>query len=141
MLRTHPEIQHYTRWKTAQSIVQGETIYRTAKNSDEAQALFEEYRAELQGPPRSRVLPTQIGSGSFDPLVAIPSSRAIYRWSDVQNVLKTDATFQSDEVLKSISKLDILKAFESHVKALERSFNDKRQSQKSHESAQGAANP
>jgi hypothetical protein len=27
--------------------------------------------------------------------------------------------------------LDILKAFESHVKALERSFNDKRQSQKS----------
>jgi pre-mRNA-processing factor 40 len=132
MLRTHPEIQHYTRWKTAQSIIQGETIYRTAKNDDEAQSLFEEYRAELL--KAHHEAESSRHKSALDRLTHLLQSLDLEpytRWSDVQNVLKTDSAFQSDEELKSISKLDILKAFEAHVKALERSFNDKRQSQKS----------
>jgi pre-mRNA-processing factor 40 len=132
MLRSHPEIQHYTRWKTAQSIVQGETIYRTAKNSDEAQSLFEEYRAELRRDHYEAE--SSRHKSALDRLTHLLKSLDLEpytRWADVQNVLKTDAAFQNDEMLKFISKLDVLKAFESHVKALERSFNDKRQSQKS----------
>ena len=29
MLRSHPEIKHYTRWKTARAILEGETIFRS----------------------------------------------------------------------------------------------------------------
>jgi pre-mRNA-processing factor 40 len=132
MLRSHPEIQHYTRWKTAQPIIEGEAIYRTAKNSDEAQSLFEEYRGELLKARNDAE--SSRHKSALDRLTHVLQSLDLEpytRWSDVQNVLKTDANFQNDEALKSISKLDILKAFESHVKALERSFNDKRQSQKS----------
>jgi pre-mRNA-processing factor 40 len=132
MLRSHPEIHYYTRWKTAQAIIQGETIYRTAKSSDEAQSLFEEYRSELF--KAHSEAESSRHKSALDRLTQLLQSLDLEpytRWSEVQNVLKANAAFQGDQMFKSISKLDMLKAFESHIKALERSFNDKRQKQKS----------
>jgi pre-mRNA-processing factor 40 len=40
MLSSHPEIKHYTRWKTARPIIEGETIFRSAKDDDERRQLF-----------------------------------------------------------------------------------------------------
>jgi len=48
MLRSHPEIKHYTRWKTARPIIEKETIFRSAKTDDERRQLFEEYIIELK---------------------------------------------------------------------------------------------
>ena len=35
MLRRHPEIKHYSRWKTIRPIIQGETIFRSTDDEDE----------------------------------------------------------------------------------------------------------
>jgi pre-mRNA-processing factor 40 len=52
------------------------------------------------------------------------------RWSEAQTIIQQSEHFQSEEKFQALSKLDILSAFESHIKVLEREFNDKRQRQK-----------
>ncbi|KAK6591257.1 formin binding protein [Botrytis cinerea] len=48
MLRSHPEIKHYTRWKTARPIIEGETIFRSSNDDDERRQLFQDYIMELK---------------------------------------------------------------------------------------------
>lgn len=52
------------------------------------------------------------------------------RWSEAQEVIESNETFQADVKFKTLSKSDILTAFENHIKALERTFNDERQREK-----------
>ena len=35
MLRTHPEVKHYSRYNSVLPIIEGETIFRAAKNDEE----------------------------------------------------------------------------------------------------------
>jgi pre-mRNA-processing factor 40 len=132
MLRTHPEIKHYTRWKTAKSIIEGETIFRSARSEEEAHTLFNEYRAELL--KSHNEAESNNRKSALDHLVLLLQSLNLEpytRWSDAQSALKSNNRFQGDATFKSLSKIDLLKAFENHMKSLERAFNDKRQRQKS----------
>ena len=52
------------------------------------------------------------------------------RWSEAQEIIESNETFQADDKFKTLSKSDILTAFENHIKALERTFNDERQREK-----------
>src|SRR5690606_3795819 len=52
------------------------------------------------------------------------------RWTEAQAILEQDEYFQKEEKFRVLSKLDILNAFEGHIKLLERSFNDQKQKQK-----------
>jgi pre-mRNA-processing factor 40 len=141
MLRSHPEITHYTRWTTARSIIERETIFRSARSEEERQSLFNEYRAELlkahnEDDSRNR-------RAALDKLVHLLQSLDLEpytRWSEAQSALKADERFQGDEQFQSLSKIDVLKAFESHIKALERSFNDTRQKQKTFKARQERQN-
>lgn len=131
MLRSHPEIKHYTRWKTARSIIERETIFRSARSEEERQSLFNEYRAELLKAHNED--DSHNRKAALDKLVHLLQSLDLEpytRWSEAQSALKGDERFQGDEQFQSLSKIDVLKAFESHIKALERSFNDTRQRQK-----------
>lgn len=52
------------------------------------------------------------------------------RWSEAQTIIEQNERFQSEEKFQALSKLDILNAFENHIKFLERTFNDQRQRSK-----------
>lgn len=131
MLRSHPEVKYYTRWKTARSIIAGETIFRSARSEEEAHALFNEYRAELLKAHNDAESTNR--KSALDQLVLLLQSLDLEpytRWSEAQVALKSNELFQGDTTFKSLTKIDVLKAFENHMKSLERSFNDKRQKQK-----------
>ena len=131
MLRSHPEIKHYTRWKTARPIIEGETIFRSTNDDTERRQLYEEYIIELRKANTEREIVTR--KSAMDELVDILKSLNLEpytRWSEAQEVIQSNALFQSDDKFKTLSKSDILTAFENHIKTLERSFNDERQREK-----------
>ncbi|KAL6717897.1 U1 snRNP protein [Lecanora helva] len=131
MLRSHPEIKHYTRWKTARPIIEGETIFRSTNDDTERRQLFEEYIIELKKANIERVAVTR--KSAMDELVGILRALDLEpytRWSEAQEVIESNETFKADDKFKTLSKSDILTAFENHIKSLERTFNDERQREK-----------
>ncbi|PQE25746.1 formin binding protein [Rutstroemia sp. NJR-2017a BBW] len=131
MLRSHPEIKHYTRWKTARPIIEGETIFRSSNDDDERRQLFEDYIIELKKANLENEVKTR--KAAMDELVDILKGLDLEpytRWSEAQGIIQSNPRFQEDEKFKSLSKSDILTAFENHIKSLEKTFNDVRQQQK-----------
>jgi len=131
MLKSHPEIKHYTRWKTARPIIEGETIFRSTNDDTERRQLFEEYIIELKKANIEREAVTR--KSAIDELVGLLKSLDLEpytRWSEAQEVIEYNETFQADDKFKTLSKSDILTAFENHIKSLERTFNDVRQREK-----------
>lgn len=131
MLRSHPEIKHYTRWKTARPIIEGETIFRSTSDDTERRQLFEEYIIELKKATIDREASTR--KYALDELVSILKALNLEpytRWSEAQEIIQNDEKFQGDDKFKTLSKSDILTAFEDHIKSLERTFNDERQREK-----------
>lgn len=132
MLKSHPEIRHYTRWNTAKGIIEGETIFRSAKNEQEAQAIFNDYRADiLKAHNESESTKRKSALDRLVSLLAELDLGPYTRWHEASKALQADERYQGDETFTSLSKIDLLKAFENHIKALERTFNDKRQREKS----------
>ena len=131
MLRSHPEIKHYTRWKTARPIIEGETIFRSTNDDNERRQLFEEYLIELK---KANVeLEAVTRKSAMDELVTILKALDLEpytRWSEAHGIIQSDERFQDDDKFKTLSKSDILTAFENHIKSLERTFNDERQLEK-----------
>ncbi|KIV78571.1 hypothetical protein PV11_06215 [Exophiala sideris] len=131
MLRTHPEIKYYSRWKTIRPILEGETVFRSTDNEDERKQLFEEYIVELK---KQNIEQESAGrKTALDDLAAILKALDLEpytRWSQAQEILQSNERIQKDERFKLLSKSDVLTAFENHIKSLERSFNDARQQQK-----------
>ena len=131
MLRSHPEIKHYTRWKTARPIIEGETIFRSTNDDNERRQLFEEYIIELKKSTVEREAVTR--KSAMDELVGILKALNLEpytRWSEAHGIIQSNERFQGDDKFKSLSKSDILTAFENHIKSLERTFNDERQHEK-----------
>lgn len=131
MLATHPEIKHFSRWVTIRPIIQGETVFRATDDEEERKHFFSEYILELKK--------QNVEKEAADRKSAINDLSAILhaldlepytRWAQAQEIIKTNPRFLSDERFKLVTQSDILVAFENHIKALERSFNDKRQQQK-----------
>jgi pre-mRNA-processing factor 40 len=131
MLKSHPEIKHYTRWKTARPIIEGETIFRSTDNDHERRQLFDDYIIELKKANLDQEASTR--KVAMDELVEILRGLDLEpytRWSEAQGIIQSNPRFQGDEKFKTLSKLDILTAFESLIKSLEKTFNDARQQQK-----------
>jgi len=131
MLKSHPEIVHYTRWKTARPMVEGETIFRSTNNEAERRQLFEDYIVELKKAYREQQASTRKSAmdGLIDLLPQL-NLEPYSRWAEAQGLIQGSAPFQNDEKYKSLSKFDILTVFQNHIKALERTFNDSRQEEK-----------
>jgi len=131
MLRTHPEIKHFSRWSTVRPIIERETVFRSADSEEERKQLFEEYILELkkqnveqETADRKRAmsdLVTTLKALELEPYT---------RWGQAQEILEKNERIQSDPSFKLLSKSDILTAFEDHIKSLERTFNDAKQQQK-----------
>jgi pre-mRNA-processing factor 40 len=131
MLKSHPEIKHYTRWKTARPIIAGETIFRSSNDDDERRQLYEDYIIELKKANNDREVLTR--KAAMDELVEILQGLDLgpyTRWSEAQGIIQSNERFHEDQKFKSLSKSDLLTAFENHIKILEKTFNDERQLQK-----------
>ncbi|KAJ5587719.1 formin binding protein [Penicillium hispanicum] len=131
MLKRHPEIKHYSRWKTIRPIIEGETTFRATNDENERRQLFEEYVIELKKAQVEQEAATR--KAAMDELVTILNSLDLEpytRWSEAQAVIESNDKVQGDDKFKTLSKSDILTAFENHIKSLERTFNDARQEQK-----------
>lgn len=132
MLKSHPEIRHYTRWKTARPIIEGETIFRSTGDDTERRQLYETYIISLRKANTESDISTR--KAALDELTSLLKSLDLdpyTRWSDAQGVIGSTEQFQKDDKFKSLTKSDVLTAFENHIKSLERTFNDSRQLQKS----------
>ena len=131
MLKSHPEIKHYTRWKTARPMIERETIFRSTNDEDERRQLFEDYIVELK---KSHVeSQANLRKSAMDGLIELLPKLDLEpytRWSEAQNILKATTPFQTEDKYKALTNFDILTAFQNHIKALERSFNETRQRQK-----------
>ncbi|KAI4086002.1 MAG: hypothetical protein LQ344_007934 [Seirophora lacunosa] len=131
MLRRHPEIKHYTRWKTARPMIEGETIFRSTNDDTERKQLFEEYIIELKKAYIEKEAVTR--KSAMDELVHILKGLDLEpytRWSEAHDMIQSDDKFKEDTKFQTLSKSDILTAFENHIKTLERTFNDERQREK-----------
>ncbi|KAL4868366.1 hypothetical protein BDV12DRAFT_169876 [Aspergillus spectabilis] len=131
MLKRHPEIKHYSRWKTIRPIIEGETIFRSTDDENERRQLFEEYILELKKEHIEKE--AVVRKSAMDDLVTIMKSLDLEpytRWSEAQAIIQSNERVQNEDKFKSLSKSDILTAFENHIKSLERAFNDARQQQK-----------
>lgn len=131
MLRRHSEIKHYTRWKTARPMIEGETIFRSTNDDTERKQLFEEYIIELKKTHIEREAVTR--KSAMDELVHILKGLDLEpytRWAEAHDMIQSDDKFKDDTKFQTLSKSDILTAFENHIKSLERTFNDERQHEK-----------
>lgn len=132
MLKSHPEIKHYSRWNTIQPIIEGETIYRSTSNDTERRQLFEEYRAELKKSHAEHVANTrQLALNELADVLQSLALEPYTRWTEFKSILESNERFSNDDKFRTLTQSDILTAFETHVKALERAFNDKHQFEKS----------
>jgi len=112
-------------------MIEGETIFRSTSKEDERRQLFDEYIHELRKAEQEREQRTR--KEAIDDLVGLLKSLEMEpytRWSEAQTIIQQNELFRSEEKFQALSKLDVLNAFESHIKVLEREFNDKRQRQK-----------
>ncbi|KAI6708673.1 hypothetical protein PZA11_001563 [Diplocarpon coronariae] len=131
MLRSHPEIKHYTRWKTARPIIEGETIFRSSKDDDERRQLFEDYIIELKKANAEREESTRREAiEELSEILKDLDLEPYTRWSEAQGIIQSNARFSGDQKFKSLTKSDLLTAFENHIKSLEKTFNDARQQEK-----------
>jgi len=131
MLKRHPEIKYYSRWKTIRPIIEGETTFRSTNEEDERRQLFEEYILSLKKAHVEQEAVTR--KAAMDELVEILGSLNLEpytRWAEAHAMIHSHNKFQSDEKFKSLTKCDVLTAFENHIKSLERAFNDARQQHK-----------
>lgn len=131
MLRSHPEIKHYTRWKTARPMIEGETIFRSSNDENERRQLFEDYIADLKKAHKEQQV--ALRKSAMDGLIELLPTLNLEpytRWSEAQGTIQNTPPFQNDEKYKSLSKYDVLTVFQNHVKALERKFNDSIQEEK-----------
>jgi pre-mRNA-processing factor 40 len=132
MCRRHPEIKHYTRYKTARPILQEETDFKAAKDDDERRYLFEEFRAEElkvyeAKENEERMKTREIFKEILESLQLEPYAR----WRPTREIFDRKIREEGRQAeLAAMSDLDYLEVFEDHVKELEKQFNDVRQAEK-----------
>ena len=112
-------------------MIEGETIFRSTSNEDERRQLFGEYILELRGAAREQEARTRKEAiDHLSDLLRSLDMEPYTRWSEAQTIIQQNEHFQSEDKFQALSKLDVLNTFETHIKNLEREFNDKRQRMK-----------
>lgn len=130
MLRSHPEIKHYTRWRTALPIIEDETIFRSAKDEPERRALFDEYiitlkKAHEEEEAESRRSALDEMLGLLEGLDLEPFTR----WHKAEEQLENNEEFKSEK-FQVLSRLDVLNQFDKHVRQLQREHNNRVQAER-----------
>lgn len=120
MLRSHPEITYYTRWATARPFIEGEMVFKAAKHEDERVSLFNDFRSEqFKKHVDQEMSDRRVALDQLSQLLQSLELSPLTRWSEAQNLIMNDDRYQNDDKMHTLTKLDIIKAFEAYHKALE----------------------
>jgi len=132
MCRRHPEIKHYTRWKTARPILQDETDFKAAKDEDERRELFEEFRVEaLKEYEDKEYAERKRAMNEFRKILESLELDPYARWRPTKEIFDRKIRDENRlEELSSMKEVDYLSVFEDYVKELEKKFNDVQQAEK-----------
>jgi pre-mRNA-processing factor 40 len=131
MLKTHEEIKHYTRWRTARPMIEREAVFRNAGDDDERRQMFEEYILGLKKQnAEQEVAARKQAMNRLSDLMRTTVLDADSKWEDAQPTVMNSESFTNDETFRSLHKVDVLYSFEQHIKQLERHINDARQKDK-----------
>jgi pre-mRNA-processing factor 40 len=131
MLKTHEEIKHYTRWRTARPMIEREAVFRNAGDDDERRQMFEEYILGLKKQnAEQEVAARKQAMNRLSDLMRTTVLDADSKWEDAQPAVMNSESFTNDETFRSLHKVDVLYSFEQHIKQLERHINDARQKDK-----------
>ncbi|KAH6532153.1 hypothetical protein HBI07_158470 [Parastagonospora nodorum] len=125
MLRSHPEIKHYTRWRTALPFIEDETIFRSAKDDSERRALLDEYIISLKKANEEQEAENR--RSALDEVLGLLQSldlEPFTRWHTAEEKLESSDDFKSEK-FKALSRMDVLTQFEKHVRQLQREHNDR----------------
>lgn len=125
MLRSHPEIRYYTRWRTALPIIEDETIFRSAKDDTERRALFEEYIITLRKENEAKQVENK-QSALYEIMDLLQSLdlEPFTRWKTAEEKLEKTADFNSEK-FQSVTRVDVLNQFEKHIRLLQRENNNR----------------
>ncbi|KAK0274065.1 U1 snRNP protein [Friedmanniomyces endolithicus] len=131
MLGTHDDIKHYTRWTTARPLVEREAVFKQAGDEDERHHMFDEYIVELKRRHaeedfENHKTAMQEMSDLLKTLVVEPDTT----WADAQKAITENERFTSEDIFRTLHMVDILTAFESHIKELDYERNDAKQKEK-----------
>ncbi|KAF1956243.1 hypothetical protein CC80DRAFT_414032 [Byssothecium circinans] len=129
MLRSHPEIKHYTKWRTARPILEEETIFRSAKDDNERRQLFDEYIALLkQANAEKEVEDKKTALDGLQSLLQDLDLEPFTRWQSAEAQLEDSMEFNSEKY-QSLHRIDVLTTFEKHIRQLQREQNDRVQAE------------
>lgn len=131
MLGTHDDVKHYTRWKTARPVIEREAVFKSAGDDDERRQIFEEYIIELKRKYVEDEITTRNNAmqdldGMLQALIIDPDTK----WADAKERIMESERFKSDPKFQSLGLVDVLNAFDSHMRSLDRVANEERQQQK-----------
>jgi pre-mRNA-processing factor 40 len=130
MLKNHDEIKHYTRWRTALPTIEGEAVFRSAKDDNERRALYEEYIMSLKRAHAEKEAEDK--NTALDKLSALLRHldlEPFTRWQKAEGMLEANEEFNSEK-FKPLHKIDLLTTFERHIRQLQRDHNDRVQSER-----------
>ncbi|KAK4547314.1 hypothetical protein LTR36_000969 [Oleoguttula mirabilis] len=131
MLSTHDDIKHYTRWKTARPSIEREAVFRQASDDNERRHMFDEYVVELkrkhveEDVQQHRTAMQEL-EGLLQALIVDPDTK----WSEAQEAITNNDRFASDDTFRALSNVDLLAAFDMHIKELDRARHDAKQKEK-----------
>lgn len=130
MLRSHPEIKYYTRWRTALPIIEDETIFRSAKDDSERRQLFEEYIITLKKAHEEEEAKSR--RSALDEVLDLMQGlnlEPFTRWQTAEAKLEEKDEFRSEK-FQTLTRMDVLNQFEKHIRQLQREHNDRVQAER-----------
>jgi pre-mRNA-processing factor 40 len=132
MCLQHPDIKHYTRYKTARPILRDETDFKAPKDEDERRELFEEFRVEaLQLFEESEKLDREKAMKVFRKILDDLELEPYARWRPTRDLFERKIRDEhSEEDLRAMNEVDYLTVFEDYVKGLESEYNNIQQAEK-----------
>ncbi|KAF2108552.1 hypothetical protein BDV96DRAFT_504458 [Lophiotrema nucula] len=130
MLRTHPEIKYYTRWKTALPFIKNESIFRTAKDDNERRQLFEEYIVTLkEAQQQDEANERRTALEELSNLLKEVDIEPFTRWHDAEKKIHNAKEFDSPN-FRLLERVDLLTQFEAHIRLLQQRLNTRMQAEK-----------
>ena len=130
MLSTHEDITHYTRWNTARPMIEREAVFKSSKNEEMKRQLFEEYISELKKKNDDEQRTARMeAKRELDTILRTLIHDPNTTWTAAREMIDNNERFSTDEQFRALNKVDVLSAFDNHMRYLDREVNDKKQNE------------
>lgn len=131
MLRSHPEIKHYTRWKTIRPILEGEAVFKTTSDEAERRQFFYEYIATLQSANvEAEAEHRKSHLAEMNQLFKELDIGLLTTWDETKEMLGPHEGDTETGKYKSLHPFDVLSTFEQHMRSIEEGHNHVKQMEK-----------